>query len=447
MLRNTKATKKISIISQIYISIITEGERFMLMKEQVAHDKSLDSTLSLMKDGYLFIKNRMDEFHCGIFETHLLGEKVICMSGEEASKLFYNEELFMRKGVAPKRVQKTLFGMHTVQSMDGTEHAKRKQLFMSQMTEATEKKLADLVGKEFENSISKWKGAESIVLFDEVKEILCKVACFWAGVPLNESDVKYRADDFYSMVDGFGGVGPRYWKGKRARSRTEDWIRSVVEDVRTGRLLVAEGTPLFVMAYHREFYGGLMNSQIAAVELINILRPIVAIATYITFEALALYENPECERRISAGDENYIKAFVQEVRRFYPFTPFLGARAKKDFIWNDCVFKEGTLVLLDVYGTDHDHKIWNNPEEFKPERFMERKDELFDFIPQGGGNPAKGHRCPGEGITIEIMKASLDFLVNKVEFVVPEQDLKYSLSRIPTLPNSGFVIKSISRKI
>ena len=32
--------------------------------------------------------------------------------------------------------------------------------------------------------------------------------------------------------------------------------------------------------------------------------------------------------------------FVQEVRRYYPFTPFLGARVKKDFVWNKCEFKE-----------------------------------------------------------------------------------------------------------
>ena len=68
---------------------------------------------------------------------------------------------------------------------------------------------------------------------------------------------------------------------------------------------------------------------------------------------------------------------------------------------NSCEFKEKMLVLLDVYGINHDPKIWNNPNKFWPERFKNRDDNLFDFIPQGGGDPGKGHRCPGEGITIE----------------------------------------------
>ncbi len=159
-----------------------------------------------------------------------------------------------------------------------------------------------------------------------------------------------------------------------------------------------------------------------------------------------MYEHPECKEELMRGNNNYIEMFVQEVRRYYPFTPFLGARVHKDFAWNQYDFKKGMLVMLDVYGMNHDSLIWNYPDEFRPERFMEQKDRTFCFIPQGGGDPKKGHRCPGEGITIEIMKASLDFLVNKVDFEVPEQDLSYSISRIPTLPKSGFIMKNIRKK-
>lgn len=143
------------------------------------------------------------------------------------------------------------------------------------------------------------------------------------------------------------------------------------------------------------------------------------------------------------GKSDDFEVFVQEVRRYYPFAPFVGARVRKDFIWNDYEFKEEMLALLDIYGTNHSDEIYHNPNEFYPDRFKERENNLFDFIPQGGGDPNTGHRCPGEGITTEIMKASLDFLVNKVEFEVPDQDLSYSLSKMPTLLKNGFVIKNI----
>jgi len=417
------------------------------MNEQVPHDKSLDNSLALMREGYLFIKNRVDRNQSDLFKARLLLQNVICMSGEEAATLFYDTERFQKKDAIPKRVQKTLFGMDGIQTMDGEAHIHRKLLFVSLMTPPHQKRLAELAMEQWQAVISKWERAEQVVLFEEANDILCRIACHWAGVPLQESEVKERADDFSAMVDAFGAVGPRHWKGRIARTRAEVWIRAVIEDVRAGKLKAEEGSALYAMAFHNDLNGNLLDIQMATVELINVLRPIVAIATFITFSALALHEHPECKEKLQSGDSNYLEMFAQEVRRYYPFAPFLGARVRKDFIWNQCEFKKGTLVLLDLYGTNHDSRLWENPNEFRPERFKEWKGSLFDFIPQGGGDPAKGHRCPGEGITVEVMKASLNFLVNKIEFEVPEQGLSYSLAKMPTLPESGFVMSTIRKKI
>ncbi|MBJ7897626.1 cytochrome P450 [Bacillus atrophaeus] len=416
------------------------------MDKQVPHDKALDNSLAMMREGYLFIKNRVDRYQSDLFETRLLGQKAICMSGEEAAKVFYDPERMKRNGALPKRLLKTLFGVDAIQTMDGDAHTHRKLLFMSLMTPPHQKRLAGLAMEQWLAALSKWEGAEKVELFEEAKNVLCKIACQWAGVPLEESEVKERADDFSAMVDAFGAVGPRHWKGRRARPRAEEWIRDIIENVRAGKTEAEKGTALYEMAFHTELDGSRLDTQIAAVELINVLRPIVAISTFITFSALALHNHPQYKEKLKSGNGDDLEMFVQEVRRFYPFGPFLGAQARKDFVWNQCEFKEGMLVLLDLYGTNHDARLWEDPNEFRPERFKDRKDQLFDLIPQGGGDPAKGHRCPGEGITIEVMKVTLDFLINHIEYEVPEQDLSYSLVRMPSLPESGFVMSRIRRK-
>lgn len=56
-------------------------------------------------------------------------------------------------------------------------------------------------------------------------------------------------------------------------------------------------------------------------ELINVLRPVVAVGRYVIFAALALHEHPECLRKLRTGDDDYLELFVQEVRRFYPSSP------------------------------------------------------------------------------------------------------------------------------
>lgn len=419
----------------------------MPILEHVAIEKGLDHTPALLQEGYLFIGNRAKKFDTNLFETHVMGEKVICMTGEEASKVFYDGERFQRNGAAPMRIQKTLFGVNAIQSMDGEAHLHRKQLFMSLMTSENYKKLTELVNQQLEIHLDKWTSMDQVILFDEVNEILCKTACSWAGVPIEESEVKERAEDFSSMVDAFGKIGPSHQKGKKSRTKTEAWLQEIIEEVRLGKRIAYDGSPLQAMANHMTLVGCQMHPQMAAIELINIIRPIVAISTYITFAALALHDYPQCKDKLISRDPNYLEWFVQEVRRFYPFGPFVGARVKKDFTWEGCDFKVGTLVLLDMYGTNHDPRLWSNPDSFEPLRFQNRQSSQFDLIPQGGGDPNVTHRCPGEGVVTEIMKTSVDFLVNKMEYKLPDQDFGFPLNKIPTLPESRFVLTNVKRKI
>lgn len=415
----------------------------MLLKERIPHDKAIDNTLSLMQEGYLFISNRTKRYESDLFETHILGQKAVCLSGKEAAKVFYHPDYFKRSGAAPKRIQKTLTGENAIQTMDGKNHIHRKLVFMSLMTPSHQKKLADLTARQWLFALKEWPINKEIILFEEAKKILCQIACHWAGVPVDQSKLKARADDFAAMVDAFGAAGPRHWKGKSARTRTETWIKQVIEDARTGKLCTEEGSALHTMAFYNRLDGSLLDAHMAAIELINVLRPIVAISNYIAFTALALYEYPEYKSKLKEETEMTLEMFVQEVRRYYPFTPFLGARVRKNFNWNNYNFRKGQLALLDIYGINHDPRLWDNPSLFRPERFKDWQGAPFDFVPQGGGDPAQGHRCPGEGIVTEIMKATLHFLLYDFEYEVPEQDLSYSLIRIPSLPESGFILKPL----
>ncbi|MFS0646358.1 cytochrome P450 [Siminovitchia sp. 179-K 8D1 HS] len=414
---------------------------------KIPREKGLDQSLALLREGYEFIPNRCRQFQSDIFETRLMGQKVICMSGEEAARMFYNPRLFQRKGAAPKRIQKTLFGENGIQTMDGAAHEHRKQLFMSLMTPERISMLKELAQQHFNIAGKNWEEKKEIIFFDEIQQLLCRVACEWSGVPLKEAEAGKRADDFGKLVDAFGAVGPRHWQGRLARNRAEKWIREVIEDVRSGKVNTPEGTALHAMATYRDPQGKPLGTQMAAVELINILRPIVAIATYLTFCALALYKFPESREKIQSGNEEDVHMFVQEVRRYYPFGPFLGARVRNGFQWNGVPFKKGQLVLLDVYGTNHDPRLWDNPFSFWPERFRNWEGGLFDLIPQGGGDPYKGHRCAGELVTIEVMKAGLTFLTKQLEYDVPEtQNVAVSLTRMPTLPESRLIINHIKLK-
>jgi fatty-acid peroxygenase len=245
------------------------------------------------------------------------------------------------------------------------------------------------------------------------------------------------------MIEGAGAVGPRNWRGLLRRSRTEDWARSIINNVRAGYMRVPPGTATEIIAMHRDADGRLLDTKVAAVELINVMRPTVAVARYVTFAALALHRYPECRQKLISGDKSYLEGFVQEVRRFYPFFPAVGGRALVDFEWRGMRIEKGTWVLLDVYGTNHDERIWGDPWNFRPERFIDWKHSDFSLIPQGGGDVDFGHRCAGEWLTVQTMKTAVRLLVTAMEYEIPRQDLRINLYRMPAVPTSRLVMRQV----
>jgi fatty-acid peroxygenase len=138
-----------------------------------------------------------------------------------------------------------------------------------------------------------------------------------------------------------------------------------------------------------------------------------------------------------------VEAFVQETRRFHPFFPALPARVREDFTWRGHRFHAGTRALLDLFGTNHDPRCWEAPDEFRPERFAGFAPSPFALVPQGGGDARTGHRCPGEGVALALMKRAVEWLTRELEYRVPRQDLEIDWSRLPALPRSRFVIRDV----
>ena len=409
----------------------------------IPQDAALDSTLAFLREGYTFLPSRRKHYQSDIFRLRLLGEPAVCLSGPEGAALFYDQTRFQRAGALPRRIQTTLMGEHGVQTLDDAAHQHRKAMFMAVMTPDSLHRFAAQVAENWRAYLRRWEQQASIVLYPEAEEVLCRAACSWAGLPFEERDIAPLARDLSAMIDAFGGLGPRHAKGKLARRRAERWVGKSIDQVRAGQQYARDDSPLFAVAWFRDLNGQLLPPKIAAVELLNLVRPIIAIARYVVFAAVALHEHPQWRPRLQSGDAQALEWFAQEVRRLYPFTPLLGARARHAFEWRGCQFKKGQLTLLDVHGIDHDERQWERPDEFWPERFRTWSGSAFNFIPQGGGDYWHNHRCAGEWLTIEALKTSVLLLATAMTYAVPAQDLRIDLTRMPTRPASGFVMRQV----
>ena len=146
---------------------------------------------------------------------------------------------------------------------------------------------------------------------------------------------------------------------------------------------------------------------------------------------------------IPVREHGYEEWFVQEIRRFYPFFPAAVGKVARTFVWKGYRLRRGNRVLLDLYGTHHDERLWPSPQEFRPERFAANEPGLFNFIPQGGGRHAQTHRCPDEWITVALMKQAVRLMCDSITYDVPPQDLEIPMQEMPPVPRSKFVIKNV----
>ncbi|GAA4973258.1 cytochrome P450 [Streptomyces hyderabadensis] len=408
-----------------------------------AHRRPLiDRTPALLAEGYAWLPNRMRETTGSVLSTRLLGRPALAVRGPRAVRFFYDESHVHRHGAVPAPVLDTLFGQGAVHTLDGDAHRARKELFLPLLEADRVARLTDHVTAAWDEAVRSWSERPRVVLFDEAAVVLTRGVCDWAGIPPGAVDAEPLARDLLAMVDGFATPGPRQLRARRARARQETRTARLVEEVRSGALAAPADSMLARVARHRDTAQGPLDSRTAAVELLNVLRPTVAVSWFVAFAAHALHRWPAHRERLRGGDGAFATAFAHEVRRFYPFAPFLGGRTVRELTWHGESVPAGGILLLDVYGQNHDEELWGDPYTFRPGRFLDRPPAPDELIPQGGGDPAHGHRCPGERVTVGLLE-SLAVRLARLEYTVPGQDLRIPLRRVPTRPRSGFAVTGV----
>lgn len=408
---------------------------------RIPRDAAPDRTLGFLADPYRFIGKRARALDTDLFETRLLGQRTLCLTGREAGRLFYDTTRMRRAGAMPGRIVKTLLGEGGVQSLDGDLHRLRKALFLALATGDGLARLLALVERQWAVHTRLWAAAGQVRLYDGAIALLSQAAFEWVGLPLDDRAVAARTPDVAALFDGAGAVGPRHWKARLARRRLEAWLTEVAHAVRHGVWQVHPAAPLARLVAHRDADGQTLSDRIVAVELLNLIRPVIAVAVYITFVAHALQRSPAARAYVRVGDAAR-ERFAEEVRRFYPFFPAVAARTCVAFTWRDFEIPADVRVMFDLYGTNHDPRHWTSPECFDPARFETAFDARFGFVPQGGGDHETGHRCPGEWITVALMTQATAWLAERMAWSADGAP-EIAMTRVPALPEGGMTLRQV----
>jgi cytochrome P450 len=115
----------------------------------------------------------------------------------------------------------------------------------------------------------------------------------------------------------------------------------------------------------------------------------------------------------------YLTAVCNESLRIYPVAVLTVPRAVKDPVeLRGYHLEPGTRVYGCIYLTHHRPDLYPEPEQFKPERFLQRQFSPYEFIPFGGGI----RRCIGEALALFEMKLVLATIMSRYELTLAQQE-------------------------
>lgn len=400
-----------------------------------------DSSVQFLGDGYHFISKNADRLGIDAFRTRIALRPVLCLRGGDAARFFYEGGRFDRSHSMPPTVVHLLQDRGSVQTLEGAAHTTRKAGFVELLQGSAETRMGGIAESAFSEALLEWRGSGRVRLRDVLPDLFTGIALRFAGVPKHRMQRDERGPELWAMVENAGSFGVGTVAALMRRRRTEQWARALIDDVRSGSETAIEGTPLAAVANWRGEDGDPLPSKVAAVELLNLLRPTVAVALFAEFAALALIRKPALRDAFRAGDLTLLDGFVHEVRRRSPFFPVIAGRARTDLEWQGETVKAKTWTMLDLYGTNHDERLWPNPQSFDPARYARGDGDARHIVAQGAGDYTSDHRCPGEPATEALLRHFTELLSRVTWTAAADQNLAVRFDRMPAEITSGVVLR------
>jgi cytochrome P450 len=130
----------------------------------------------------------------------------------------------------------------------------------------------------------------------------------------------------------------------------------------------------------------------------------------------------------------YLDATCKEILRVYPIVPSLFRRVERPFAVGGYELEPGTFLSPSIYLTHHRPDVFDAPEEFRPDRFLDRTYSPYEYLPFGGGV----RRCIGMHLAVYEMKVALASLVERFDFSISSrQPTVAPVRRFVTMAPSG----------
>lgn len=118
----------------------------------------------------------------------------------------------------------------------------------------------------------------------------------------------------------------------------------------------------------------------------------------------------------------YLQAIFKETLRIHPTVPLLGRLSSESCNVGGYEIPAKTLLFVNLWSLGRDPEVWEDPLEFRPERFMgmeargkenlDVRGQHFELIPFGSGRRS----CPGASLAQQVVKTNIAAMIQCFEW-------------------------------
>jgi cytochrome P450 len=406
-------------------------------------------------------------------ETVVFGPEVCVVRPEHIKAIFTGDPDKLRAGEANAALE-PLVGRRSVLLLDGAEHLRQRRLMMPPFHAGRMQAYARTMREITTRIVDEWPLRKSFTMHPEMQRVTLEIilrTIFGAdeGAELEElrEGIAGLLDRLSSSITMLGTIpalrrhvwGLSPWARFQKASAEVDAVifRQIARRRRERDIPRTDVLSLLLEARDED------GQPMTDIELRDELMTLLAAGHETTATELAwsfdlILRAPKVLRRIhdemseartgAAGELDfermpYLDATIKEVLRLRPAIPAVGRKVQEPMVFAGFDIPKGMLLVPALYLTHRLPDIYPDPDELRPERFLDTKSDPYAFLPFGGGI----RRCIGLAFALFEMKVVLATILARVslELTRPEP-AKVKLRGFTHAPNGGVPVKVVQRR-
>ena len=362
-----------------------------------------------------------------------------------------------------------LIGKNSLMMMDGSRHRRERKLLMpafhGEKIQVYAKQIIDIT----EQIADKWQVGDSFIVRSTMQKVSLEIilqVVFGLSQGKRYEQLKPLLTDWLDMTDSplrssmlflkflqkdWGNWTP--WGKMRQRQRqVYDLLQAEIEEKRINLETTdnSGNDVLSLMMAVRDEDGQAMTDAELTDELLTILfAGHETTATTLSWAFYQIYQNPDVLEKLQVElkglGENpnpleiaklpYLSAVCQETLRMYPVLPVLFPRiALSPIKIAGIEFDAETTFMPSVYLVHYREDLYPNPQQFQPQRFLEKQYSSSEYFPFGGGS----RRCLGYTLAQLEMKLVIATVLSKYQLAsLDDKPVKIQRRGFTLAPTGG----------